>query len=215
MRIIATSSLIALGLVLSGCSSSKLANQSVDSVNQPVVQRIDYVMDVNTSGDSLSAGEASRIRGWLDSLRVGYGDRVSVDSGESGAGRSAINSVAALVGTYGLALATHAPVTQGVVAPGAMRVVVSRTTASVPGCSNQPEEDLANYNAATTRGYGCAVNSSLAAMVANPEDLIVGRSSDNGRAGATNAVNGAAINGYYGTISKKAGSIQLESTGGK
>jgi pilus assembly protein CpaD len=60
MRIIATSSLIALGLVLSGCSSSKLANQSVDSVNQPVVQRIDYVMDVNTSGDSLSAGEAWR-----------------------------------------------------------------------------------------------------------------------------------------------------------
>jgi len=33
-----------------------------------------------------------------------------------------------------------------------------------------------NYLNATTSGYGCATNSNLAAMVANPEDLIQGQS---------------------------------------
>ena len=32
-----------------------------------------------------------------------------------------------------------------------------------------------HYNNATSPGYGCAINGNLAAMVANPEDLIEGQ----------------------------------------
>ena len=32
-----------------------------------------------------------------------------------------------------------------------------------------------NYNNATSSNYGCSVNSNIAAMVANPEDLIRGQ----------------------------------------
>jgi pilus assembly protein CpaD len=175
MRKLATSGVIVLGLMLSGCDDNP--NRSVDSVNQPVVQRIDYVLDANTSGNGLAAGEITRIRGWLESLHVAYGDKVSVDTGESGYAGSALNSVGAIVGSYGLLLAPHAPITQGVIAPGAVRIVLSRTKASVPSCTGV-ESDIVNYNAAVSRDYGCATNASLAAMIANPEDLIVGRESN-------------------------------------
>ncbi len=208
MRSIATTSLIALGLALSGCATpGAVSNQSLDSVHQPVVQRVDYVLDVNTSGDGLAAGEVPRIRGWLDSLRLAYGDRVSVDSGESGAAHAAINSVAALVGYYGLTLSAHPPVTQGAIVPGAVRVIVSRTMATVPSCATQGENGLVNYQAAVTPGYGCAVNATLAAMMANPEDLIQGRTATdgNGRTASTNAVTSSAINGYYNATGTHAG----------
>ncbi len=216
MRKLATSSLIALGLALSGCGAGT-ENRGVESVYQPVVQRMDYVLDVNTSGDGLAAGEVTRVRGWLDSLKLSYGDRVSVDGGESGNTSTASQSVASLVASYGVVLGARAPVTTGAIAPGAIRVIVSRTTATVPSCAEQRENGLVNYSAATTKGYGCAMNASMAAMIANPEDLIQGRSGGSGvgRTSSVNTVNGAAINSYYDTISKKAGTVTTDSAKGK
>jgi pilus assembly protein CpaD len=216
MRNIAKTSLIALGLLLSGCSADTV-NRSVDSVHQPVVQRVDYVLDVNTAGEGLANGEAARIRGWFESLRLAYGDRIAVDTGESGNARFAVGAVAAVVGSYGLTLAPVAPTTQGALAPGAIRVVVSRTTASVPGCPTYKDDVLDKFNSPASPNYGCATNASLAAMIANPEDLIQGRSGGNsgGRAVSNNAVNGTAINGYYNATGTHAGQIKAGSAGGK
>jgi len=51
-------------------------------------------------------------------------------------------------------------------------VIVSRTTASVPNCPNYDRE---RGPSSTSSNYGCGVNSNLAAMIANPDDLIVGQ----------------------------------------
>ena len=61
------------------------------------------------------------------------------------------------------------------VAPGAVRVVVSRRRAEVPYCPNWSLPSQPNYDNRTFSNFGCGVNSNLAAMVANPEDLIHGR----------------------------------------
>jgi len=70
-----------------------------------------------------------------------------------------------------------APVTAGAVNPGSIRVIVSRTRAEVPGCPNWSVPSQPNYNNRTMPNFGCGVNSNLAAMVANPEDLVHGRES--------------------------------------
>ena len=57
-------------------------------------------------------------------------------------------------------------------------MVVSRTRAEVPDCPNWSVPSQPNYNNRTMSNFGCAVNSNLAAMVANPEDLIHGREGD-------------------------------------
>ncbi|HYD38292.1 MAG TPA: hypothetical protein VEA60_11800, partial [Allosphingosinicella sp.] len=53
--------------------------RGIDSLNQPVVQRIDYVMDLEAPGGGLPAAEKGRLRAWFNSLGVGYGDAVFVD----------------------------------------------------------------------------------------------------------------------------------------
>ena len=57
-------------------------------------------------------------------------------------------------------------------------MILTRSTASVPGCPDWSHTADANDANATNPNYGCATNSNYAAMVANPEDLIRGRESD-------------------------------------
>ena len=59
--------------------------------------------------------------------------------------------------------------------PGTVRVVVTRARASVPGCPNWSIPSQPNFDNASMSNFGCSVNANLAAMVANPEDLIHGR----------------------------------------
>lgn len=161
--------LLAPALLLSGCGAY---NGGVESVHQPVVQRNDYVLDLAASGTQLAPGESQRLSGWLQSLRLGYGDHVAIDDGAEGAtGRT---QVAALAGEYGVLLSDKAPATVGQIAPGTVRVIVTRTSAGVPGCPDYSRTYQPDLSSSTTSNYGCAVNSNLAAMVADPADLVRG-----------------------------------------
>jgi pilus assembly protein CpaD len=165
--------LLAPTLLLAGCGGTM--NRGLESVHQPVVSRTDYAFDLNTSGGGLAPGEAERLDGWLASLRLGYGDRVSIDDGGGydGAARAAVSRE---IGHYGLLLSNVAPVTPAPVTPGTLRVVVSRMHAAVPGCPDFSRQATPDFNENTNSNFGCAVNSNLAAMVARPEDLVHGQS---------------------------------------
>ena len=65
--------------------------------------------------------------------------------------------------------------TEGYVAPGQTRIVLTRSTASVPGCPDWSHTAEANENNSTNPNFGCAINSNIAAMIANPEDLVEGQ----------------------------------------
>ncbi len=124
----------------------------------------------------MPSNEQRRLAGWFDALELGYGDRVSIEDpnySSSGAARGAVES---LVSQYGLLVSDIAPVTQGRVPSGAIRVVVSRSTASVPGCPDWSHRSHTDFQGRTSDNYGCETNSSLAAMVADPEDLVRGQS---------------------------------------
>jgi pilus assembly protein CpaD len=83
--------------------------------------------------------------------------------------------VAQIAGHYGMLVQAGAPMTAGMVQPNTVRVVVSRRRAVVPGCPNWSGADKVNYENRSMPGFGCAVNSNLAAMVANPDDLLRGQ----------------------------------------
>ncbi|HEX6376339.1 MAG TPA: CpaD family pilus assembly protein [Allosphingosinicella sp.] len=173
-RIKSIAILAILGATVSGCAANTAAsgeaNRSLDSVNQPVVQRTDYVLDLQAFGDGLPASERHRLDAWFTSLGIGYGDRVWVDdpSGSS----LARDQVARVAADYGLLLSDGGPLTAGAVPSGSVRVVVSRSTASVPNC---PNWEGPGGPSATSPNYGCAVNSNLAAMIADPNDLVLGQ----------------------------------------
>jgi pilus assembly protein CpaE len=107
---------VAAGVCASAASAERpKANRSLYSYNQPVVERTDFIMDLSAGGNDLSASERARLADWLDSLSVGYGDRLFV---ENGAGEGARDDVARVASEYGLLLHEGAPVTAGAVQPG-------------------------------------------------------------------------------------------------
>jgi pilus assembly protein CpaD len=166
--------LLALATALAGCSHDRPTDalRRVSAVNVPVVTRADYALDLATPDGSLPSSEAARLDDWFRSLQLGYGDSVHVDGPYADGAR---DDVARVAGQYGLLLSDGAPVTASQIAPGSVRVVVSRARASVPGCPNWSVPSQPNYENASMSNSGCAVNGNLAAMVANPEDLIHGR----------------------------------------
>jgi pilus assembly protein CpaD len=165
---------LSLALGLGGCAgmTSGKNNNMVESIHQPVVERTNYTLDVATGSGGLSLPEQRRLSGWFEAMDLRYGDRISIDDPlTSGATRAAVEAVAS---RYGILLSDGAPVTPGYVNAGTARIIVSRSTASVPGCPNWSKNTEYSLNNDTGSNYGCAVNGNLAAMVADPEDLVRG-----------------------------------------
>lgn len=159
--------LAALTLTLGACGGT--GNRGLESVHQAVVSRTDYVYDLS---DGMGPQASQQLSGWFESLRVGYGDRISIDD-RSGNPSNRI-AVAAAANRYGLVVYDSAPITDGAIAPGMFRVVVSRAKADVPGCPDWSRSSSGNYNSDGPSNYGCATNANIAAMVANPNDLVNG-----------------------------------------
>jgi pilus assembly protein CpaD len=184
--------LLLLGSAVAGCSYTPhdLPDRGVAAINVPVVTRELYSFDAAAPSGILPPSEAARLDGWFRTLNLGYGDNIYVDGDYAGAARADVERVA---GQYGLLVSAGAPVTVGPLVPGTVRVVVARTGASVPGCPNWSRPAQPNFNNQTMSNFGCGVNSNLAAMVANPEDLVSGR----GGAGIGDAATASkAINVY-------------------
>jgi len=176
-----SAALVLIGTALAGCMGTwkgvdrdaLRSNGSLYSENQPVVERTNFAFDVSTSNTGVGDGDMARLADWFESLQLRYGDRIFVDDP---AGSEAVRSdVARLAADYGMLLSNGSPVTPGAVQPGSARIVVARSTASVPGCPNWRQARLPGSPISTSSNFGCASNSNLAAMVANPEDLVRGR----------------------------------------
>jgi len=88
---------------------------------------------------------------------------------------AARDQVARMAGNYGLLVSAGAPINPGTVSPDGLRVIVSRNRAVVPNCPNWSRPSAPDPENHSMSNFGCAVNSNIAAMVANPEDLLHGR----------------------------------------
>lgn len=193
-------------LLLAACGTQ---NPGLESVHQPVVSRSDYSLDLVTAGYALAPGETERLAGWMASMRLAYGDRVALDDPEGAEGVR--EAVAQQVARHGLLLADETPVTPGQIGPGTVRVVVTRMTATVPGCPDFSRIYQPDYRAHTGSNYGCANNSNLAAMIANPADLVRGQP---GSGTADPLTNTKAIQSFRKTAPSGAGGLKSESPGG-
>jgi pilus assembly protein CpaD len=177
MRIVSMALITALGLSVTACGGTT-ANRSVYSERQPVVSKSNLVLDLSAGNGGLSTAEQNRLSGWFDALELGYGDRVSIDDPAYSASAVAKAAVETIVAEYGLLVSETAPVTEGNVPAGLMRIVVTRTSASVPGCPDFSHRSHTDFQARTSANYGCGTNGTLAAMIANPEDLVRGQAAD-------------------------------------
>jgi len=166
--------LLLLASAASACQTSvpDKPARGVAAVNVPVVTRADYAFDLAAPDGALSESESARLDAWFRSLELGYGDTIYVDGPYAYGAR---DDVARVAGNYGLLVAAGAPMSAGAVPPGTVRVIVARTRASVPDCPNWERPAQPSIDHVSMPNFGCGVNGALAAMVANPQDLVHGR----------------------------------------
>lgn len=166
-------SLLAVAAALAGCQHGvDVPQRGLAAVNVPTVSRSDYVFDIAAPYGALGPAEAARLDNWFRSLDLRYGDMIYLDGPHAASARS---DVARLAGRYGMLVSSGAPMTTGQVGPDTVRVIVSRSRAEMAGCPNWGVPAQPNYDNRTMPNYGCSVNGNLAAMVANPQDLVHGR----------------------------------------
>ncbi|MBW8295927.1 CpaD family pilus assembly protein [Sphingopyxis sp.] len=189
MKKIATWTILALSTSLAGCSGAAHSNRSLDSVHQPVVRNAIHQFDVAATSGELPPSEQGRLQGWFDAMGVRYGDRISIEDPSAYGATSAQATVRSMIERRGLLISNDVPVTNGAVPQGHLRIIVTRASAFVPGCPDWATKSSLNPTNATSSNYGCATNSNLAAMVADPNDLIKGaRSNSNDPSTATRAI---------------------------
>lgn len=162
---------LSLGLAVAGCGDTP-NNRSLYSVKQPVVERSNFTLDLAASPGGLAAPEQQRLAEWFETMKLRYGDRVAIDSAT--ASDAVREDIATIAARHGILLSDGAPVTEGFVEPGMVRVVVTRSRAHVPGCPDWSDQFASNLNNTTSDDFGCSVNSNLAAMVADPQHLLEG-----------------------------------------
>lgn len=200
---------LSLAAALSGCVGGISTNASLESVHQPVVSRTNFALDVSSGPGGLPVSEQRRLAGWFDALNLRYGDRISLDDpAQSPATRAAIEALAA---RHGILVGGQAPATPGYVNPGTTRVVVTRSSATVPGCPNWDDKSDGDFHNATSKNFGCATNGNMAAMVADPEHLLRGANTT----GETVIMSSdKAIDTYRDTKPTGAGGLKQTSTSG-
>jgi len=165
---------LALPLALGACATANDGpqNNTLYSVHQPVVERNNYTLDLASGAGGLSMPEQARLADWFEAMNIGYGDRIAIDDPMNSP--AVREDVAALASRHSLLLAQGAPVTEGFIDPGRVRVVVTRSSAHVPGCPDWSDQIKTSLGNSTSDGYGCSINSNLAAMIADPEHLLEG-----------------------------------------
>jgi pilus assembly protein CpaD len=202
---------LSLTATLGGCATggSATANSSLNSVNQPVVQSSNFMLDLAAGSGGLSVPEQARLADWFETLDLGYGDRVAID--DPSANAASREDVAAVLSRFSLLLERGAPVTVGYLDRGNIRVVVTRSTASVPGCPNWSNSGTGNLGNNTSPGFGCSINGNYAAMIADPQHLLEGAS---GTGETTVMSSTKAIETYRSTAPTGAGGLSAESASG-
>ena len=177
----------ALALPLAGCGGLP-HNASLNSVHQPEVTHASVSLELVTTasatgGGSLSPSEQERLAAWFEAMHLRYGDKIAIaDPLSSETARAGVADMAA---RFGVVLGDQASDETSGVAPGSLRVTLTRASAHVPHCPDWSGNSASNPANATSTNYGCAVNSNLAAMVADPDHLLKGASATGDTSGMT------------------------------
>ena len=175
-RILYTSLALGASLLLGACSQqgyytngAELERNTVTMVRlaHPVAAEQDGAVDL--SQDSLA-----NLESFTTTNEVGYGDLILFDQGAD----VPAERIEALTNWFlkqGVSVGENNGVFGAMPADGSVMVYVERYTVTSPDCQRWSEASASNPNNAPGQPFGCASQGNLAAMVADPRDLVTGK----------------------------------------
>lgn len=171
-QVLLTGALLGIAIGLSACDP----NRSVSSVKTPVVSSQALTRDIAFLADgSIAPQDAASLQDFLTSMSLGTGDRLTLDDphAEGAAARRA--AVSGIVAASGGQLSNSPPPAGTAMPQGTARLWIVRAQVTLPACPDWSSSPYGNSGGSTHSNYGCASNSNLAVMVANPNDLVEGQ----------------------------------------
>jgi len=174
-----------LGLVvlLYGCgftpSEAQWTQAEAPKDNKVMFLRQTFEARFDSGKDQLSPAEQKRLADFLDREEVGYGDEISVAVAQADTkDKSLVSRRQASVAAYLKSLHLKSAADENGTAPLDQAVItISRYVVVPPNCPDwtKPSEDDPSNTPASN--WGCATNTNLGLMVADPRDLVIGKQS--------------------------------------
>jgi pilus assembly protein CpaD len=183
--------LLAGTLAMSGCNSQDIAG-TPDLARWSTTEashenKVDFVR-LNHSvlflpNSSLPApGETAALNQFLAQLQLSYADQVTIETappyGVAASGALAVaraDAITAIVHKFNVAVEANRRTSQIMAAQrDEISVVVGRYVVTTPACPDWRKPEGDDYTNSPSSDYGCATETNLGLMVANPGDLLHG-----------------------------------------
>lgn len=158
--------------ILQACTG----DSGVTSLQVPTVSVQTFAHEVHFSeSGALDPAEVKALDQFLEAISLRYGDRLSMDDPAKEGFARRHDAISSVIAKYGIELPKEPTPSGEPPAPGAIKLIVSRSNSVMPSCPNWSQNSTENYANATHSNFGCSINSNLAAMVADPHDLKSGK----------------------------------------
>jgi pilus assembly protein CpaD len=170
---------LVLALAVAGCAMQQATPEMPvsDTTKSLHVERVRVQLATAFApGQSnLSVDETERLETFLDQAGLRPNDKVYVAaSGSDPLSTARLHRLSALLSERGLGFEEVAPPPAGV-RPNHLLLMVDRYVVTAPPCPNWSDSPATPHTNVPDSDFGCATLSNLALMVANPRDLLVGR----------------------------------------
>jgi pilus assembly protein CpaD len=169
--------LLALGLTFAGCApqTSQWSPVEAPRENKITLVRLDHQVQFRPNEDRLNPAEAARLAAFIRDRNVGYGDQILLLGGDGPLAQRRQEAVATVFARGGLRVFRDVQIEGVTPAPNELRVLVSRHVITGPRCPNWSKRADDDFGNTQSSNIGCATETNLGLMVANPSDLVAGQ----------------------------------------
>ncbi|HUC65543.1 MAG TPA: CpaD family pilus assembly lipoprotein [Stellaceae bacterium] len=166
-----------LGIALAACSSDE---DQLVPMAQPKQLKVDYTelkqpVDFVHGSAKLAPGEGERLRAFLSSSGVTADDHVYLETAsDDRLAAQRIGSVSRELDQRGIG-AKVLPASERDVGADSLLVKVERYVVTLPNCPDWTKSPYQSHDNQVASNYGCTTATDFGLMVADPRDLVVGR----------------------------------------
>jgi len=165
-------------LALGGCASGPKpppeSGRTTEAPNGPEVslESRPLVLQFRAGDAQVTDYQVAYLHKLMDDQVIGYGDKVLIHRGVSALSEARAKAVEQILQRLGLTPTLAAP---DATADGELDLAVEHAKARAPNCPNWTKANGADFANTSHSDFGCSTAADLAAMVADPRDLLQGK----------------------------------------
>jgi pilus assembly protein CpaD len=164
---------------LSACEMSDAqhwqpSSAGAQKVNKVEFSRLSHTVRFTSGSPTLTSAETSRLMGFLDDSDIVYGDHLYLGAaGDDALTQKREAALRRILAKRGVLMTVSPIAAHG--SSDEMTVQLERYVVTPPACPNWSKPTGGDPDNTTFSNFGCATETNLGMMVANPRDLLVGR----------------------------------------